>query len=103
MPQPRQLKVALTLEVNTQFLADHPLTTDWVGLFGPLDRSRFHFLVGEADHTLGKTLTEIARFFLDDDRRSDETDDDRTNGELVRRGEQLKEQLRRYLLENYDL
>lgn len=97
MPQFRKLEITMTLEVDLQFLVDHPCTKDWFGLFGGLDRARLIYLISVQDPLLGKMLEEIARFFLDEDaHRSGASDDAKANGDLVAEGQRKKGVLRRY-------
>ncbi|MFY9493167.1 MAG: hypothetical protein WAP55_01690 [Minisyncoccia bacterium] len=104
MPErPRQLIITLAEAVDLRFLANNPCSTDRHGLFGRLERTRLHYLIGEQDPSLGKVLTEAARFFLDQVHSLHAEDSDKTNGDLVAEGERQKARLWRFIREHYEV
>ena len=99
----RKLIITLKEEVDLRFLVEHPCSTDRLGLFGQLERTRLHYLIGEEDPVLGKLLTETARFFLDELAPADAVDDDSTRRMLMAKGQQLKDKLKRFAVRSYNL
>ncbi|MBI2466130.1 MAG: hypothetical protein HYV66_02800 [Candidatus Sungbacteria bacterium] len=101
MPQPHKLIITLEETVNLQFLANYPCSTDRYGLFGRLDRTRLHRLIGEQHPLVGRQLSEITRFFLDKIDDPHATDDGKTNGRLVEEGERRKAEWRQFLVNHF--
>ena len=99
----RKLIITLKEEVDLRFLVEHPCSTDRLGLFGRLERTRFHHLISEVEPLFGKMLTETARFFLDEVALTDAVDDNSTHRILVAKGERLKDKLRRFAIRHYNL
>lgn len=99
----RKLIITLEETVDLRFLANHPCSTDRHGLFGRLERTRLHYLIGEQDPLLGKVLTEAARFFMDQVHDPHAEDSDKTNGDLVAEGERRKAKIRRFIKEHYGI